>query len=78
MVFTYAKEYRFPEQPLLNLRFMPTILGRRNAKRKSAHLRHDNPREDLDQRTEKEESIETGEMERTDLSRALARLVVAS
>ena len=41
MVFTYAKEYKIPEKPLFNLRFMPTILVRRNAK-KRAQLRCDN------------------------------------
>ena len=41
MVFTYAKEYKIPEKPLRNLRFMPTILVRRNAK-KRAQLRCDN------------------------------------
>ena len=41
MIFTYAKEYKFPEKPLCNLRFMPTILVRRDAK-KRAQLRCDN------------------------------------
>lgn len=74
MVFTYAKEYPIPERPLLNLRFMPTILGRRNAKRKSAHPLHDKGLEDLDQKAHKEDSLETRNLKCTDLSRPLTRV----
>lgn len=48
MVFTYAKEYTLPTQPLLNLRLMPTIIVRRRVKKQQTQLLREKLREAID------------------------------